>query len=151
MDDERAEHFGAWIAARRTSLGLSVRKAAELAGIDHGYLFRLEHGQYAAPRPDTLVQLAKALDLPLADVFANADYVLPTELPNYVPYLRTKFRDAPAPALDELAKQLARIARKYGFDASGPADGQDELPEEPEPKTTKKRKEGRRGQQNKRD
>jgi hypothetical protein len=98
---------------------------------------RLEQGAIDAPAPDKLSRIADALGLSLADVFALADYSVPSELPSFQPYLRTKYRRLPTSAVQELEKAFTRIARRHGLDLQGPAPGEDELPEH-QPKTSKK-------------
>lgn len=93
-------------------------------------IVRLEQGAFAEPRPETLRVVAEALGVSLADVFAMADYVVPDELPAFTPYLRTKYRDLPAPAVEELERSFKRIAKRHGFNPAGPAPGEDEQPEE---------------------
>ncbi len=91
-------------------------------------IVRIEQGAFAAPRPDKLSRIAEALGLSLADVFALADYAVPDDLPSFQPYLRSKYRDMPAEAVDDLSKAFERIVRKHGYDAHGPRHGEDEAP-----------------------
>ena len=69
-----------------------------------------------------------ALGLSTADVFGLADYTVPGDLPSFQPYLRGKYRDMPAAAVDDLSKAFERIVRKHGYDPAGPQDGEDETP-----------------------
>jgi transcriptional regulator with XRE-family HTH domain len=142
MNPEQAKELGRQLRARREELGLSVRDVERLADVDNGTIVRIEQGAFAAPRPDKLSRMAEALGLNLADVFALADYSVPSELPSFAPYLRTKYRDLPAPAVEELERSFQRIAKRHGFDPDGPAVGEDE---EPEPKPTKSKKGGDHG------
>lgn len=89
---------------------------------------RIELGAFMAPRPDKLSRIAEALDLSLADVFALADYVVPTDLPSFQPYLRSRYRGMPDEAIDDLDKAFARIVKKHGYQPDGPTDGEDEAP-----------------------
>jgi DNA-binding XRE family transcriptional regulator len=59
------ERLGAEIAARRAELGLAQRELAELCGTTQSAIARLESGA-RAPRLDTLVRVANALDCELA-------------------------------------------------------------------------------------
>ena len=142
MNPEQARELGRQLRARRDELGLSVRDLAKLADLDNGTIVRIEQGAFAAPRPDKLSRIAGALGLNLADVFALADYSVPSELPSFSPYLRTKYRDLPVPAVEELERSFKRIAKRHGFDPAGPAPGEDE---QPEPKPTKSKKGGDHG------
>jgi transcriptional regulator with XRE-family HTH domain len=142
MNPEQARELGRQLRARRDELGLSVRDLAKLAELDNGTIVRIEQGAFAAPRPDKLSRIAEALGLNLADVFALADYSVPSELPSFSPYLRTKYRDLPVPAVEELERSFKRIAKRHGFDPAGPTPGEDE---QPEPKPTKSKKGGDHG------
>lgn len=73
-----------------------------------------------------LQALATALDLELADLYSAVGYSSAESLPSFTPYLRSKYGDLPAPAQAELAQSFQHIAHKYGYDANGPAPGEDE-------------------------
>ena len=142
MDQEQAKELGRQLRSRREELRLSLRDLEQQTGIDNGTIARIEQGAFQAPRPDKLSRIADALGLSLADVFALAEYVAPDELPTFAPYLRSKYRDLPAPAVEELERSFKRITKRHGFDPSGPAAGEDE---QPEPKPTHSRKGGDHG------
>jgi transcriptional regulator with XRE-family HTH domain len=99
---------------------------ASRSGIDQATVVRLEQGAFAEPRPDTLRAVAEALGISLADVFALADYAIPDDLPSFQPYLRSKYRDMPPEAIDDLGKAFERIIRKHGYQPGGPRNGEDE-------------------------
>lgn len=128
MEPQQAAELGRLIRDRRNNLGLTVRQLAEQAGMNFATLARIEQGQFAAPGPDKLARIAEALGLSTADVFGLADYTVPTDLPSFQPYLRGKYRDMPAAAVDDLNKAFERIVRKHGYDPAGPQDGEDETP-----------------------
>ena len=142
MDQEQAKELGRQLRVRRDELGLSVRDLERLTDVDNGTIVRIEQGAFAAPAPDKLSRIAEALGLSLADVFALAEYSAPSELPSFSPYLRSKYRGLPVPAVEELERSFRRIAKRHGFDPAGPAPGEDE---QPEPKPTKSRKGGDHG------
>lgn len=114
------------ISQARKAKGLSTHQAAERAGINQSTLVRIESGTHATPTPAVLDGLARGLDLDLADLYALAGYTRPTSLPAFTPYLRSKFAGLPAEARAELEQSFRHIADKYGFDADGPAAGEDE-------------------------
>lgn len=126
MDQEHAKKLGAHLRVAREAKGLSVRGLEARTGVDDGTIVRIEQGRFAAPAPDKLAALAAGLDLPLADVFALADYAVPADLPSFTPYLRTKYRDLPDSAVADMERYFARLAKKHGLDPNGPAPGQDE-------------------------
>ena len=87
--------LGSLLKQKRKALGLSLRQLAKLADVNDVNIFRLERGDCAAPAPDKLARIAEALGLSLADVYALADYAVPTDLPSFKPYLKTKYRGLP--------------------------------------------------------
>lgn len=135
MDEQQARELGQRLRERREALDLSIRQLAERTSVNHSTVVRLEQGLIDAPAPDKLSRIAEALGLSLADVYALADYSVPSELPSFRPYLRTKYRNLPAPAVEQLERSFRRVAKQHGFNPDGPAPGQDE---QPEPITKKK-------------
>lgn len=138
MDHDQAKRFGALIRKHREGAGLSLRQVKELTGIDDGLLSRMESGAILTPSPDKLGRLAETLAIPLADLYALADYAAPSELPSMRPYLRTKYRELPSEAADQLDSYVQRLAKKHGVRLSGPAPGEDEAPEAPPRSRTSK-------------
>lgn len=130
VEPEQAEELGRFLRQRREELGLSTRQLAAETGINDVTIARIERGEFAAPRPDKLSKIAEALGLTVADVFALADYVTPDELPNFSPYLRSKYRGLPADAVSDIERYAARLAKRHGVALEGPAPGADEAPEE---------------------
>ena len=128
MEPEQAKRLGQYLREARQAKGFSARQLGDLTGINDATIVRFENGGFAAPAPDKLARICAALDLSLADVFALADYASPTELPSFTPYLRTKYRDLPDDALEQIEKQVVRIAKKHGVALEGPAPGEDESP-----------------------
>lgn len=128
IESDQVRRLGETLRARREELGLSQRQLAAQADINDATVVRLEHGEIAAPAPDKLSRIAAALDLPLADVFALADYVVPEELPSFQPYLRSRYRELPDAAIEDLDQAFARIVRRHGYEPDGPRPGEDESP-----------------------
>lgn len=71
---------------KRTTLRLSLRAAAELIGISHTYLDKLEKGVDSRtgtvnkPTPDTLKLISKAYDINYTDLLEYCEY-LPSQIP----------------------------------------------------------------------
>jgi transcriptional regulator with XRE-family HTH domain len=128
MNPTQARRLGAWIRARRLALGLSTRQVAAQARppMDMATVVRIERGEFAAPRPDSLKALAQVLDLPLADLFAMADYVVPAELPTPEPYLRAKYPQLPDEVVEQVDRYIHRLIRKHPIKPHGPRPGEDE-------------------------
>jgi transcriptional regulator with XRE-family HTH domain len=123
MDAEQAARLGAYLRARREAQGISTRSLAAEVGIDMAQIVRLEQGSVASPRADVLARIADTLDLPVADVLANAGYPVTTDLPSFTPYLRAKY-DLPETAVADMEKFFTRLARRHGV--QGPIDREDE-------------------------
>lgn len=138
MDPKQAKRLGAILRGRRAELGWSSRRLANEAGVPDSTIIRLEQGAFLSPRPEKLAAIAQALGLSTRRIMEMASYPTLTELPRPSVYLRTKYRDLPTDALDELTKSVERLLKRHGLDPSvGPRDGEDEEPENPR-KTTKK-------------
>jgi hypothetical protein len=84
----------------------------------------LEHGDILAPQPDTLKALAAALNVPVTDLFTVADWLPKNELPTFIPYMRSKYKELPEEAVEEMERFFARLAKKHGV--TGPVDREDE-------------------------
>lgn len=70
MDDNDAASLGTYLRAARERAGLSLRQVALQAGIDYGYLSRIESGEKKKPSADILQGLADALSIDSAELFA---------------------------------------------------------------------------------
>lgn len=64
-----------FIKKKRIERGFSKRKLAEIAGISHTEVHRLENGQRKSPSPTVLVSLAKALDANVVEILVVANYL----------------------------------------------------------------------------
>lgn len=128
MKHAPAQQLGEYIQKNRIARGLSGREFARQIGVDTAYVVRLERGEYKAPRPDTLKNVAEALKLPLSDVYAVAGYVVPCDLPSLIPYLRTRYGQLSDEAITALDSYFLKIADSEGLDLNGPAPGEDETP-----------------------
>jgi transcriptional regulator with XRE-family HTH domain len=126
MNQNQSRRLGQFLRHHRKEHGLTVRDLAKNSGVDRTAIVRIENGSVAAPRPDTLRALAQALAIPLADVFALADYVVPDELPTFGPYLQAKYHDLPPEAVAQLDSYFQHLAQRHHLDLGGPADGEDE-------------------------
>jgi len=69
---------GKGIRAWRKKAGLTINQLAELAGIDVGFLGYIETGK-KAPSIVTAAKLAKALELPLSDLFNEVPRAVETD------------------------------------------------------------------------
>ena len=128
MDRKQAEGLGGYLRQARTEKSLSLAALSELCGLPAATISRIETGVFRAPAPDGLARLADALELPLSDVFAHANYAAPSDLPSFTPYMRSKYKDLPDDALEDIERYAQKLARKHGVNLDGPLPGQDENP-----------------------
>ena len=128
LKPEQAARLGQLIRARREQAGMTIRELADDAEMNFATVSRIEQGKFATPGHDKLARIAQALGLNTADVFALADYTVPADLPSFEPYLRSKYQDMPAGAIDELTASFRRIIKKHGYAPEGHQGGQSETP-----------------------
>src|SRR3954469_19608738 len=101
MNQDQAKQLGNWLRQQRQDAGLSTVQLAKEVGTTDGTITRIEQGFIAAPDPHKLSRIAEALGLNLADVYAMAEYAVPGDLPSFQPYLRRKYGDLPAGAIED--------------------------------------------------
>lgn len=142
MNPRQAKKLGVFVRTAREATGLSQNRLGELVGVPNSTILRLERGDNLVPRPDLLSDIADALHVNLADLFAMADYAAPSELPTLTPYLRTKYRDLPEGDVKAISAYAAKLMQRRGVDLAGPAPGEDEAPESARTRTPKAKKKG---------
>ena len=113
MTARRRISLGLQIQQRRIELGLSLSEIARRAGVDKGTMSLLERGKNTHPTPQVLRALADALQMPLADLFAGADYLQSTELPSLRPYMRAKYQNLPDEAVAEVEQFIQELAQRH--------------------------------------
>lgn len=124
MTPEDAHELAELLRIARQAAGLSAHEVARRAGVNVGTVTRIELGQIASPRPESLRAIGDVLGIPAADLFATTDWLPSEELPTFKPYLRAKYGDLPPEAVAELETRFQQIAEQYGTE--GPKDGEDE-------------------------
>lgn len=120
--------LGDLLVEARHGAGITLKAAAKEAGISVGSLSLLEQGKHRSTSLERLASLAEVYSVEPTDFIEAAGYDLAPALPTLTPYLRTKYRQLPAEAHDEIAAAFQRIAAKYGMNetSTGPMAGQDE-------------------------
>jgi transcriptional regulator with XRE-family HTH domain len=129
MNAEQAHRLATLLASKRGAAGLSPGEVARRAGIDKGTIWRIERAKIASPKARTLQAIGEVLSIPSSELFEIAPWVTPDELPTIRPYLRTKYRQLPPEAMQEIEAHFADLAKRYNirFDTNdGPQDGEDE-------------------------
>jgi transcriptional regulator with XRE-family HTH domain len=116
MSQAQATELGALLRQRRQSLGLSTHRLSALVGVRQSTITRLERGEIAAPRPDKLARIAKALGISLADLYARAGYHVPDDLlPSFPIYLKAKYHQLPPKAITELTQRFDELMTQHGI------------------------------------
>lgn len=106
--------LGRYIRRHRRALDLSVPDAARTAGVDITFWHKIEKGLYESPSPKVLAPIARVIGAPLADVYGLAGYVTTNDLPEFAPYLRSKYQ-LPPKALAELEIYFKHLRSHYGI------------------------------------
>ena len=102
----------------RRACGLTQKEAAPQLGVTAPYLNRLERGVYFNPSPRILVAAAKLYSLPLADLFAAAGYLVPSELPTLEAYLQATFKSLPGWAIKEMVHFCEFVQERHADNAN---------------------------------
>jgi transcriptional regulator with XRE-family HTH domain len=118
MDRAEWESFGKWIEDRRKRSGLQVRELATRAGVSVQWLQEIRqggrtlYGEWRLPNPkdEALARLARALDVPLEEMFARAGREGAGQAGDGVPETSSAGRDD-ADALRRIRELEVRIAQ----------------------------------------
>ena len=121
MKPDQAKELGQLLKARREKCGLSTHRLAHAAEMDQATISRLEAGSITAPRPDKLSRIAQVLGITGSDIFALADYTVPSDLPSLRPYLQSKYSGLLADDIDKIEVYVRRLAKKRGVELAEPA------------------------------
>lgn len=113
--------LGRLVVRHRIAADLSQRQAAKAAGIDIHTMSKLERGGYASPSPKTLTGVARALNIPLLEIFRVAGYLSPYDVIDIVRGYEPGAE--PAPALveassfdEERNRYIERLIEEHGLD-----------------------------------
>lgn len=115
MKEERAKQLGRLLKARRMECGLSTHRLAAAAEMNQATIVRLEAGGIVAPRPDKLSRIARVLGISGADVFALAEYAVPSDLPSLRPFLLTQYPGLLDEDLNKIETYIGRLLKKRGI------------------------------------
>lgn len=126
LTEQQAKDLAAILVAQRVELGLSMRQVAARAGFHIRTIESLEAGTNLSPLPDTLIAIARVLDLSVSDLYALADWLPANELPTLKPYLRAKYRQLDEQAIADIEAYANQRAQRHG--GTGPVAREDEQP-----------------------
>ena len=104
--------FADFIAARRKERGLTMEALAGHIGVTKSNVHYWESGEWL-PKAGVLEPLAQALGVSYEDLFALAGYSHPEGLPEFRPYLRTKYGALPEEALAEAESFFDELTKRY--------------------------------------
>ncbi|BBX25008.1 hypothetical protein GCM10009632_19340 [Mycolicibacterium alvei] len=99
----------------REKLNLSVNEVARRADVDPGTVWRIEQGMIAKPRMESLVAIARVLDINTADLFTTVGWLNADELPSLSTYLRAKFGDLSDAAITDIKHYVHRTQYVYSL------------------------------------
>lgn len=114
------------LLAARKDKDMSQYLLSQLSGVHRRTIAKLEDGLVRNPSPEILANIARHLDLKLADLYPLVGYAVPAELPDFDGYMAAKFRGLPSEAIEEISGHLKYLQSKHGLDPTGPAPGEDE-------------------------
>lgn len=110
MSDDQAISLGRYLRTKREAAGLGPRELARLAGVDHGYIIRLEGAQKRNPSADTLLKIASVLELDPTELLGFIGIKPPVVLPSMEAVFRKKYG-----LTEEEAREAAElIEERYG-------------------------------------
>ena len=126
MTPDQAEQLGAFLRDARLRAGLSLDDLRQVTGIGKSTLGRIEQGLSPSIRGENLKAIAKALELPVADVLLMADYSDPADLPSVPVYMRARYSgELSAKDLRDI-EEFVNQRRTSGRAKRGPRTGEDE-------------------------
>lgn len=127
MSIEELQQLAEIIKEARLTKGYSASELARRAGIQASTVTRLEAAQFQHPSPETLVSVARVLEVSASDLFACLNWMPKEQLPSFTPYLRAKYGDLPPQVQEKLESHFVKVVRRYGYECDGPQPGQDEF------------------------
>jgi transcriptional regulator with XRE-family HTH domain len=112
MNDAQAVRLGRLLAQARRNKSLSLRAAAEIAGVEHIWLTRVEQGLFNQPAPERITRVAEALDIDPERI----DRITKGHVSNNLPGVRTYFRakyDLTAEEIDQIEHTVTEIRQNH--------------------------------------
>ncbi|GFM17897.1 Predicted transcriptional regulator [Mycobacterium sp. PO1] len=99
----------------REKLRLSVNEVARQANVDPGTVWRIEQGMIAKPRMESLVAIARVLDINTVDLFTAVGWLTEDDLPALDIYLRAKFGNLSDAAITDIEHYVHRTQYVYSL------------------------------------
>lgn len=101
------------LKSKREAAGLTQAAMAAKLGISRAQILRLESGENKHPSPVLLGRMSKRLRVKPEDLYALTGCMPPTDLPNFIPYLRAMHPDWPDSAITGLDEIHDFLDHKY--------------------------------------
>jgi transcriptional regulator with XRE-family HTH domain len=119
VDEAAWKAFGEWIEQRRQHAGLTVGELAERAGVSRVWLQILRkggrriEGEWRPPNPksDALARVARALDVPVEEMFARSGRDAMTSTPGAESSQGPPHDDVGPEAVERIRELEERVAR----------------------------------------
>lgn len=115
MTPEQTVKLISLLTKKRTELHLSVNEVARQAGVDPGTVWRIEQGMIAKPRMESLVAIARVLDINTVDLFTAVGWLSGDDLPSLGTYLRAKFGHLSDAAISDIEHYVHRTQYVYSL------------------------------------
>jgi transcriptional regulator with XRE-family HTH domain len=104
------------LSKKRAESGLSVAEVARRANVDVAAVWRIEQGMIASPKAESLLAIGDVLGIPAVDLFTIVGWLPGDELPTLGPYLRAKYGQLPADAVERVEKYVTAVADAHDTD-----------------------------------
>lgn len=103
------------LTKKRNELRMSVNEVARQANVDPGTVWRIEQGMIAKPRMESLVAIARVLDINTVDLFTAVGWLTADELPSLSTYLRAKSGQLSDAAITDIERYVHRTQYIYSL------------------------------------
>ncbi len=107
--------LGDMLRQHREAAGLPVAEMAVQLQISGPHLSRLERDEIAHPSPGLLLRITKRLGIRPENIYALTGVLLPSDLPDLLPYLRAKHPDWPDLVVAELDDYYAYLKHRHSL------------------------------------
>jgi transcriptional regulator with XRE-family HTH domain len=121
LTSDQARRLGIFIGGQRRALDLSMRQLARDIGGNISTISVIEAGNNLSPTPETLKAIARALQLPVSDLFIIANWLPADELPTLRLYLRAKYRHLDEAAIAKLERYADQLTKQRDDRGQGTA------------------------------